>query len=112
MNTACSFCSRSDVELYTDGSSSICRVCATSAADRFGLPIIPLETIKTYKPNPACYTFAQQLCGVERHEFAMISANKSFGDIEAALALGMGAQLIRNPDTPETILDLVRLLMR
>ena len=74
--------------------------------------IIPLETIKTYKPNPACYTFAQQLCGVERHEFAMISANKSFGDIEVALALGMGAQLIRNPDTPETILDLVRLLMR
>lgn len=74
--------------------------------------IIPLETQQLYKPNPGCYTFAQTLCGVEREEFAMISANKSFGDIEAALSLGMHAQLIRNPDMPETILDLVRLLTR
>jgi HAD superfamily hydrolase (TIGR01493 family) len=74
--------------------------------------IIPLELIETYKPNPACYTYAQNLCGVERHEFVMISANKSFGDIEAALGLGMGAQLIRNPGMPATILDLVRLLQR
>jgi hypothetical protein len=40
----------------------------------------------------------------------MVTANKDFGDIEASLALGMQAQLIRHPGTPATIIELAESL--
>ena len=72
--------------------------------------IIPLETIRTYKPNPATYKFAADLCEVAPSEFLMVSANKDFGDIEQARVAGCRSQLIRNPGYPDTIVDLAKWL--
>jgi HAD superfamily hydrolase (TIGR01493 family) len=72
--------------------------------------IIPLEAQRIYKPRTPCYTFARQLLGVSREEFLMVSANKHFGDLEAAQSLGMQAQLIRHEGHPATITELADLL--
>lgn len=72
--------------------------------------IIPLETIRTYKPNPVTYEFACELTGVKPEEFLMVSGNAGFGDIENAVKVGCKSQLIRNPGCPCDILDLARFL--
>lgn len=93
MNTACSFCSRFDVELYTDGSSSICRVCATSAADRFGLPIIPLETIA--RAFDAHVTPLHLFHGLAGHDVARLlrAGDEETCRTAARLFVGYGAAL-------------------
>lgn len=72
--------------------------------------IIPLETIQRYKPDPATYDFAASLCTVENSEFLMVSANKDFGDIEAARSIGCKSQLIRHEGCPRDIIQLADML--
>jgi len=69
--------------------------------------LIPLEAIRVYKPKAAAYEYARYLCGCEPYEFLMVSANASFGDIEAARKLGMHAKLIRGDSDVKTIDGLV-----
>lgn len=68
--------------------------------------IIPLELNRVFKTNPRAYLTVCEVMGVEPSDVLMVTANKDFGDIEAAHALGMQAQLIRNPGCPQTIIEL------
>jgi HAD superfamily hydrolase (TIGR01493 family) len=72
--------------------------------------IIPLETIRTYKPNPVTYQYAADLCQVNPSEFLMVSANKDFGDIENSRKVGCKSQLIRHPECPATVIELAEWL--
>lgn len=56
--------------------------------------IIPIECEKVYKPNVLAYIFAADLMGVSGREVLMVTANKTFGDLEAAEELGMGSHWI------------------
>jgi 2-haloalkanoic acid dehalogenase type II len=58
--------------------------------------IIPLEAYRTYKPKLSAYTVALDLLRVRPSQVMMVTANKTFGDIEAAEQLGMRSYLIRN----------------
>lgn len=58
--------------------------------------IVPLEATGAYKTDPACYTFACALWGVPPCDAAMVTANRTFGDLEAAAGIGMRPILIRD----------------
>lgn len=72
--------------------------------------IIPLEMKQTYKPNPAAYLTICEVLGVEPHEVAMITANPTFGDVEASQSLGMTPIVIRGESKIQTIIDLAEAL--
>jgi len=73
--------------------------------------IVPLEINRVYKPNPAAYLTVCEVCGVEPSEVAMVTANRTFGDIEASAALGMRPILIRDPSsTISNIIELAEML--
>lgn len=74
--------------------------------------IVPLEINRVYKPNPAAYMTVCEVCGVEPHEVAMVTANKDFGDLEASQSLGMLPILIRNPGCPQTLVELAEMFCR
>jgi len=67
---------------------------------------IPLELRAVYKPNLKAYTMILDLLGVAPREVVMVTANKTFGDLEAARSLGMHAVLIRVQEGPQTISEL------
>lgn len=75
--------------------------------------MIPLEVAKVYKPEPYAYALIAETMRVHPSEVAMVTANATFGDIEASRALGMHPFLIRDanavPHIP-TIIDLAKLL--
>lgn len=71
--------------------------------------IIPIECEKVYKPNKLAYIFAADLMGVSGREVMMVTANRTFGDIEAAAALGMQSYWI-DRENGKTIWDLVEAL--
>jgi 2-haloalkanoic acid dehalogenase type II len=58
--------------------------------------IVPIELRKVYKPNPAAYMLICDMLDVDPHEVLMVTANKTFGDLEAAASLGMRSMLIRD----------------
>ncbi len=58
--------------------------------------LVPLEMRKVYKPNPLAYLTICGLMGVECKEVMMVTANRTFGDLEAAQMLGMQPMLIRD----------------
>ena len=78
--------------------------------------IIPLELNKVFKPNPKAYLTVCEVLGVEPSQVTMVTANRTFGDLEAARALGMQAFLInraREPlaaSCPTNLTDLAALL--
>lgn len=73
--------------------------------------IIPLELVGSYKPHPDAYRAALKIFPqFQPHQFLMVTANPTFGDIEGAAAIGMRSQVIRQPDHPQTIIDLAFLL--
>lgn len=73
--------------------------------------IIPLEMNKVYKPNPRAYMTVCEVLNVLPEEMLMVTANKTFGDLEASRALGMEAILIRDEESPvKTIIDLAKVL--
>ena len=66
-----------------------------------------LSTRKVFKPNHDAYPIVWQTLGVMPHQVLMVTANKDFGDLEAANDLGMQSVLIRDPEAPfRTIIDL------
>lgn len=72
--------------------------------------IIPLEIAQVYKPRQQAYRHLAETLRVPVEKCLMVSANKDFGDIENAKAVGMNSQLIRNAATPLTITRLAALL--
>lgn len=68
--------------------------------------IIPLELNKVYKPDHRAYLTVCSVLGVPPADVTMVTANKEFGDLEAAMALGMRPMLIRHPGQPMTIIEL------
>lgn len=74
--------------------------------------IVPLELIRVFKPNIEAYKCLFRLFpDIKPEEFCMVSANKHFGDIEAARSLGMKAVLIRG-DTGIDVSDLAGMAER
>jgi 2-haloalkanoic acid dehalogenase type II len=60
--------------------------------------IIPIEMKKVYKPKAGAYYTVPELMGVLTSEVLMVTANKTFGDLEAASRCSMKPCLIRDPD--------------
>lgn len=71
--------------------------------------IIPMELYRLYKPNPEAYLTVCKVLECEPSEVLMVTANESFGDLEAAESLGMQSVLIRGEEYP-TILSLAEAL--
>lgn len=59
--------------------------------------IMPLEIKRFYKPRPEAYLTVCDVLDVPPENVMMVTANKGFGDLEAAAALGMKPILIRDP---------------
>lgn len=79
--------------------------------------IVPLEACKTYKPDFKAYWNAIRLWNTTPDNFGMVTANKHFGDLEAAEILGMVPLLIHDdPDNGqpkfETLMHLAEYLER
>lgn len=72
--------------------------------------IIPLELNKVFKPNPKAYLTVCEVLDILPSEMMMVTANKDFGDLEAASKLGMQAQLIRGSSEVKDIIELANLL--
>jgi FMN phosphatase YigB (HAD superfamily) len=68
--------------------------------------IIDLTKHGMYKPNINAYFACVKDTKIPAAHTLMVTANKSFGDLESSRSVGMQAALIRN-GFPETILDLV-----
>lgn len=74
--------------------------------------IIPLELNKVFKTNPKAYMTVCEVMNVEPHEVMMVTANETFGDLEASAALGMTPQLIRGNGKYQTITELANVLVK
>jgi 2-haloacid dehalogenase len=72
--------------------------------------IIPLELNRVYKPKPRAYLTVCEVLNVQPADVLMVTANRTFGDLEASRGLGMAAQLIRDGDGPKTIIALAESL--
>jgi 2-haloalkanoic acid dehalogenase type II len=71
--------------------------------------IIDLTKHKAYKPkNLDAYRAVEKETGFKPNETMMVTANPTFGDVEGASAIGMIPQVIRQPDRPQTILELAQ----
>lgn len=70
--------------------------------------LIPIEMNKVYKPKHAAYMTICELMKVEPAEVMMVTANKTFGDLEAAAELGMVGKWIRGDSGVSTIIDLAK----
>lgn len=60
--------------------------------------IIPLEKYKIYKPNPLAYLTACSELDCKPSDCIMVTANKTFGDLEAAKTIGMKSILVRDTE--------------
>ena len=61
---------------------------------------------RVYKPHIDAYRTVQKDLGFLPSETLMVTANPTFGDIEGSAAIGMPSQVIRQPGTPKTIIEL------
>ncbi len=61
---------------------------------------------RVYKPHYDAYRTIEKDLGYTPCETLMVTANPTFGDIEGAAAIGMHSQVIRQPGTPQTIIEL------
>lgn len=70
--------------------------------------IIPLELSRAYKPEPAAYLTVCNVLAVAPAQVMLVTANKTFGDLEGSAALGMTPVLIRDTSLggPATIPEL------
>lgn len=65
---------------------------------------------RVYKPHIDAYRTIEKDLGYKPEQTLMVTANPIFGDIEGAAAIGMNSQVIRQPGTPQTIIDLALML--
>lgn len=73
--------------------------------------LIPLEAFQMYKPKTEAYkTLFKLFPDVAPSEFMMVTANKTFGDLEGASNLGMSPVWIRHSSKVKDILHLSSLL--
>lgn len=72
--------------------------------------IIPLEINRVYKTNPAAYMTVCEVLDCRPENVLMVTANETFGDLEASRALGMQAVLIRGDSDIADIIDLAKRL--
>lgn len=68
--------------------------------------IIPLEMNKVYKPDHRAYKTVLDTFNLKPEEMMMVTANRDFGDIEAAKELGIQPMYIRNRSKVKDIIDL------
>lgn len=66
---------------------------------------------RVYKPHVDAYRTIEKDLGYKPEETLMVTANPTFGDIEGAAAVGMQSQVIRQPGTPATIIDLAKMFV-
>ena len=62
--------------------------------------IVPVELRREWKPSPGPYRLICETMRVEPQEVAFVTANRTFGDLEASAALGMKPFLIRDKSSP------------
>lgn len=76
--------------------------------------MIPLEIGQTYKPRVDAYRLLAAVMNVPPENCLMVTANKTFGDIEGSRSIGMQAALVRSTDDGafEDISDLEDQLFR
>lgn len=74
--------------------------------------VTPIELKKVYKRRPEAYLTLCELFRVKPQEVLIVTANPTFGDVEAAQALGMCYSIIRNglPGYATDIIDLAQKL--
>jgi 2-haloacid dehalogenase len=72
--------------------------------------IVPLEANRAYKPSKLAYCTVAQVMQVEQPAVTVVTAHANGPDLEGAPAASMGVQLIRNPGTPQTIIELAESL--
>jgi HAD superfamily hydrolase (TIGR01493 family) len=65
---------------------------------------------RVYKPNVDAYRTIEKDLGYKPEETLMVTANPTFGDVEGSAAIGMSSQVIRQPGTPQTIIELATML--
>lgn len=75
--------------------------------------IIPLETVRAYKPQLETYQQVASLLGLSPSEVLMVSGNEGSPDLVAPAAIGMPTQRIRgDKETPQNVIALAdRLLL-
>lgn len=72
--------------------------------------IIPLEAYRVFKPAISAYQVVDQLIPVDYSEIMIVTANKDFGDLEAADKLGMQKALLRHEEGLTDLYSLAALL--
>lgn len=70
--------------------------------------MIPLELSRVFKTNPRAYLTICDVMDVAPSRVLMVTANKTFGDLEASSSLGMQSVLIRGESRFSTIRDLAK----
>lgn len=71
--------------------------------------IVDLAREQVYKPHIDAYRKVEKAVGFKPSETLIVTANPTFGDIEGSAAIGMMSQVIRQPDTPQTIAALAEI---
>lgn len=74
------------------------------------LEIADVEAAMAFKPAPSCYESIRYLMDCESADVLMVTGNSGSKDIDGARAVGMQSVLIRQPQTPQTIIELAELL--
>jgi FMN phosphatase YigB (HAD superfamily) len=72
--------------------------------------ITPLEIAKVYKTCPESYQLPLKIFQLQPEEMLMVTANPTFGDVEACQKLGIQTFVINHEEGPK-LLDLHALLM-
>jgi len=72
--------------------------------------IIDLAKHQVYKPHLDAYHTVQKDLGVVADKTLLVTANRTFGDLEGAASIGMNSILIRSGGIPKDIIDLAHLL--
>lgn len=78
--------------------------------DDYPMRITEIQNYQVYKPDPQAYLAVCEQFGPEPHEVLMVTGNEGSPDVEGARAVGMQSILIRQPGTPQTIIELAELL--
>jgi HAD superfamily hydrolase (TIGR01493 family) len=74
------------------------------------LDVCDIARNQCFKPHPDAYKSICQQLDYMPAECLMVTGNAKSPDIEGARAIGMQSISIRQPDTPQTILELANLL--
>jgi len=74
------------------------------------MAITDIARNQCYKPHPDSYKSICQQFPVEPQNVLMVTGNAGSPDVDGARAVGMQSILIRQPGTPQTIIELAELL--